>query len=268
MGIILSGAKGAVACFKTAMLKPVSHQKHAPTWLRPERPVIVNTTIPTTETLSRELGMTIHQQVSHAIDGLIACLPDPKQLSPELRRRIIARYTAVLEGNFIYWMTGAYLSVRSEEARAKILENLLEEVRDSHPRMLRTFTLCAHAAPTDADAHAVHADLTNVRLFIGRLSPCRIVTMMAFFEGFIQKFMPYLAELAAMQGSSEFEYTDVHGVCDITHTQELFNALTAEMALHASDSASDLFEGVTLLSKLIRCIVDPAAEKAAFAQAS
>ena len=42
--------------------------------------------------------------------------------------------------------------------------------------------------------------------------------MMAFFEGFIQKFMAYLAELAAAQGSTEFEYTDVHGVCDVTHT--------------------------------------------------
>ena len=27
------------------------------------------------------------------------------------------------------------------------------------------------------------------------------------------------------------EYTDVHGVCDVTHTEELFRALDAEMAL-------------------------------------
>ena len=57
------------------------------------------------------------------------------------------------------------------------------------------------------------------------------VVTMAFFEGFIQRFMPYLAELASAQGSAEMEYTDVHGVCDITHTQELFRALEAEMAL-------------------------------------
>jgi glyoxylate utilization-related uncharacterized protein len=143
----------------------------------------------------------------------------------------------------------------------------MEEVRDSHPRMLRTFTLCAHAAPTDGDALAIHADLTNVRLFLGRLNACRIVTMMAFFEGFIQRFMAYLAELATMQGSAEFEYTDVHGVCDVTHTQELFNSLEAEMTLHPAESTTDLFEGVRLLRKLIQCIVDPVAEKMVFTQA-
>ena len=227
----------------------------------------MTTTSLTTQSLGPELGTTIQQQINQAIEALLASLPDPKQLSSEQRRGIIARYTAVLEGNFIYWMTGAYLSVRSEEARAKIIENLLEEVRDSHPRMLRTFTLSAHAAPTDVDVQAVHADLTNVRLFVGRLSSCRIVTMMAFFEGFIQKFMAYLAELAALQGSAEFEYTDVHGVCDITHTQELFNSLNAEMALHSPESTSDLLEGVTLLTKLIRCIVDPATDQMVFTQA-
>lgn len=227
----------------------------------------MNTTASTTQALSAELGTTIQPQINHAIESLLASLPDPKQLSPEQRRGMIARYSAVLEGNFIYWMTGAYLAVRSEEARGKILENLTEEVRDSHPRMLRTFTLCAQAAPTDADAAAVHTDLTNVRLFVGRLSACRIVTMMAFFEGFIQRFMPYLAELAALQGSGEFEYTDVHGVCDITHTQELFNSLDAEMGLHAPEPTANLFEGVNLLSKLIRSIINPAAEKMVFTQA-
>ena len=206
---------------------------------------------------SPTLGTSIQQNVNLAIEELMASLPDPKTSSAEQRRAIIARYTAVLEGNFIYWMTGAYLAVRSEEAREKILENLMEEVRDSHPRMLRTFTLCAHAAPTAEDAMSIHNDLTNVRLFLGRLSSCRIVTMMAFFEGFIQRFMPYLAELARMQGSSEFEYTDVHGVCDVTHTMELFNSLTAELALHATESSADLFEGVNLLRTLIHTIIEP-----------
>jgi hypothetical protein len=93
----------------------------------------------------------------------------------------------------------------------------------------------------------------NVRLFIGRLSAVRIVLTMAFFEGFIQRFMPYLAELARRQGSTEQEYTDVHGVCDITHTQELFRALEAEINL-AQDpvpTGESLFEGVGLLRTLM-----------------
>lgn len=198
---------------------------------------------------------SIQAQVDRAIEDLLGSLPNPGQLSTEQRRGIIARYTAVLEGNFIYWMTGAYISVGSDEARAKIMDNLREEVRDCHPGMMRRFALAARAIPTDADAQAVHRNLMNVRFFIGRLSPVPIVVTMAFFEGFIQRFMPYLAELAQRQGSAEMEYTDVHGVCDITHTQELFRALEAEMALEPAVPDSEMFEGVELLRALIQNIV-------------
>jgi hypothetical protein len=67
--------------------------------------------------------------------------------------------------------------------------------------------------------------------------------------------MPYLAELAQRQGSAEMEYTDVHGVCDITHTQELFRALEAEMALTRSIPEQEMFEGVELLRTLSQNIV-------------
>ena len=198
---------------------------------------------------------TIETRITRAIDETLASFPDPDVLSAEERRRIIARYTAVLEGNFIYWMTGAYLSVGSDEARAKIIDNLREEVRDCHPGMMRRFAMAANAAPTEADSEAVYRNLMDVRMFIGRLSPVPIVVTMAFFEGFIQRFMPYLAELAQQQGSSEMEYTDVHGVCDITHTQELFRALDAELALAPPISDQEMFEGVELLRRLIGNIV-------------
>jgi len=200
--------------------------------------------------------VSIQARIEETIEDLLASLPVPGRLSAQERRGIIARYTAVLEGNFIYWMTGALLSVRSNEAREKILENLREEVRDCHPGMMRRFALAADAVPTEADAAAVYRNLMNVRLFIGRLSPVPIVVTMAFFEGFIQRFMAYLAELAEGQGSAEREYTDVHGVCDVTHTQELFRALDAEMALAPAVSDRDMFEGVELLRTLIQDIVN------------
>jgi hypothetical protein len=167
---------------------------------------------------------------------------------------MIARYTAVLEGNFIYWMTGAYISVESPDAHATILRNLREELSDCHPEMLRRFAIAAGAIPTASDALDVQSDLRKVRLFIGRLSNLRIVAMMAFFEGFIQRFMPYLAELARAQGSLEEEYTDVHGVCDVAHTQELYGALEAEMSMEERETP-DLFEGVNLLQALIQKII-------------
>ena len=199
---------------------------------------------------------SIQGYTGSVVDHLLASLPPVEQLSADERRGMIARYAAVLEGNFIYWMTGAYLSVRTEEARSIILDNLHEEVRDCHPGMMRRFALAAHAVPRASDAFAVYPSLSNVRLFIGRLSPVPIVVMMAFFEGFIQKFMAYLADLAQRQGSAELEYTDVHGVCDVAHTQGLFRALEAEMAV-AQDSGEpvkNIFEGVDLLQTLIRDI--------------
>jgi hypothetical protein len=198
---------------------------------------------------------SIQTHIDRAINDLLASLPNPGTLSAEQRRGIIARYTAVLEGNFIYWMTGAYISVGSDEARAKIMDNLREEVRDCHPGMMRRFALAARAIPTDTDAQAVYRNLMDVRLFIGRLSPVPTVVTMAFFEGFIQRFMPYLADLAHRQGSAEMEYTDVHGICDVTHTQELFRALEAEMALDPRVPEMELFEGVALLRRLIQSIV-------------
>src|SRR3989449_4051531 len=200
---------------------------------------------------------SLQEHIDRATQDLIASCRDPERLSPEERRGIIARYSAVLEGNFIYWMTAAYLSVGSAEAHAIIQDNLLEEVRDNHPGMLRKFAIAAHAVPTDSDALAVYRNLEAVRQFVSRLSSVPIVVMMAFFEGFITRFMSYLAELAGLQGSAEREYTDVHGVCDIVHTQELFRALQAEMTL-AEDPlppAKSLIEGVEVLRTLIQDVV-------------
>jgi hypothetical protein len=196
----------------------------------------------------------IQAHVDREIDATFATLTDPAHLSADARRGIIARYAAVLEGNFIYWMTGAYIAAASEEARAKIIDNLREEVRDCHPGMMRRFALAAQAVPTQDDAAAVYRSMSDVRQFIGRLSAVPSVVAMAYFEGFIQRFMPYLAELATRQGSSELEYTDVHGVCDITHTQELFRALEAELALAPDMPPQQMYEGIALLRALIQDI--------------
>jgi Iron-containing redox enzyme len=198
----------------------------------------------------------IKQNINNMIDELINSLPDPDTLTSAERRGIIARYSAVLEGNFIYWMTATLLAVQTEEARPILLDNLHEEVRDAHPAMLRRFAIAAHAFPTDTDALAVHEDLTNMRLFLARLSGVQSVLTMAFFEGYIQKFMAYLADLAQRQGSSEMEYTDVHGVCDIEHTEGLFRALALEMSVSPLDPQQDLYEGVHLLRTLMQTIVD------------
>jgi len=68
--------------------------------------------------------------------------------------------------------------------------------------------------------------------------------------------MGFLADLAGVLGSSERVYTDVHGVCDITHTAELFRALQLEMTINPISPDADLFEGVDVLRTLIVAIVN------------
>ena len=99
---------------------------------------------------------SVQDQVNNMIEELIASLPAPSTLTSDERRGIIARYSAVLEGNFIYWMTAALIAVKTEEAREELIENLHEEVKDAHPAMLRRFAIAAHAYPTDADAMAIN----------------------------------------------------------------------------------------------------------------
>jgi hypothetical protein len=208
-------------------------------------------------------GASVQQQVTMMIDDFIAKLPNPAQLTDEERRGIIARYTAVLEGNFIYWMTATYLATHSEEARAILVDNLMEEVRDSHPVMLRRFTMAANAFPSSEDVLAVHETMTKMRLFLGKLQGVQSLAAMAFFEGLIQKYMPFLATLAAARGSAEMEYTDVHGVCDIAHSEGLFRAVSLENAINPIGADADLFEGVELLSDVFHSVMQEPAKNLA-----
>jgi hypothetical protein len=211
---------------------------------------------------SNSLGRTL----SLRVDELIASIPQPATLSPDARRGIIARYGAVLEGNFIYWMTACFLAAKSEDARAIVGNNLHEEIRDCHPGMLRKFVRGAGVIQEDLHSAAIESNLARVRSFVSHLSPTALIAMMAFFEMFIQRFMSTLEEIAALQGSVEFEYTRVHGTCDIVHSEELVHALEAEIALvpPSQNIYADLFEGVEHLRGLIQDIVfgpDPGASK-------
>lgn len=216
----------------------------------------MTTTITTPQELENVLDASATpEMINSLISELMDSLPDSKRMTNSERRGIIARYTSVLEGNFIYWMTATLLAVKSEEARPILLENLHEEVSDAHPVMMRKFAIAAGAYPDAKDALAVDEDLTKMRRFVGKLSGVQSLLTMAFFEGFIQKFMAYLAELASGLGSTEMEYTDVHGVCDIAHTAGLIRAFEIESAGYPLDPNEDVFEGAILLRNVINSIV-------------
>lgn len=200
------------------------------------------------------VDLSIQERITSIIDNQINRLTPVDQLTSEQARGIIARYSAVLEGNFIYWMTATYLAIHVEEAREIIIDNLTEEVRDSHPAMLRKFAIEANAFPTGADALEIDPELHRMRLFLGKMQGVQSLAAMAYFETYIQRFMSYLADLAAARGSAERVYTDVHGVCDIAHSEGLFRAVSLEMAINPMKPGADLYEGVDLLSTLIDSI--------------
>src|SRR5256712_12573388 len=209
-------------------------------------------------TLERTHLERASEHIELAIDDAMASLPKAEHLSAHDRRGIIARYTAVLEGNFIYWMTATYLSVSSAEAHEIIKDNLLEEVRDNHPGMLRRFAVAAGGNSTDVDRMAIQQDLQADRPFVRRVANFQPNVIEAFFEGFIQKLLAYLADLAARQGSRETEYTDVHSVVDIAHTQGLLTAFATELELQKDPvSSPTLYEGVEVLRCLIKTIIRP-----------
>ncbi len=199
---------------------------------------------------------SLQARIGRTIDELLAAFPSPERLTPAQRRGIVARYSAVLEGNFIYWMTATYLAVISPDAQAIIAENLREEIRDNHPGMLRRFAAAAHAMPNDRDALDMSRTIQSVRAFVGGLSGIKLLAMMAFFEGWINRFMPYLADLGTRLGSAETEYTDVHGVVDVLHSQELLRAFAAEVACTegALPEEWELFEGIDVLRALIEAV--------------
>jgi hypothetical protein len=51
------------------------------------------------------------------------------------------------------------------------------------------------------------------------------------------------------------EYTDVHGVCDIAHTEGLIQALSTEMVLNPLRPDANVLEGVELLEALMHRVV-------------
>ncbi len=174
-------------------------------------------------------GDPIQQRIAAIVDEMMAQLPNPQQLTAEERRGIIARYSAVLEGNFIYWMTATFLAVKSQRSASDFAREPFRGVPRLSPGNDAQVRHRSSRIPDRPRCARVGANLTRMRLFLGRMQGVPSLVSMAFFETWIQRFMPFLAALAAAQGSTEMEYTDVHGVCDVAHSQELFRAVAIEL---------------------------------------
>lgn len=154
---------------------------------------------------------------------------DSPQRSSEEIKRIVGRYCATFEGNFITWLAGALISCRSLQSKHAVELNLFDEIREDHPSMLRNFAKNVYAEPTKEDYQYVEMEVANVRTMIASLSGLKSIALLAFLENTSEVFIPHLAKLAKKLNATEFTYTEAHGVADIAHAQLFLEALSDEM---------------------------------------
>ena len=175
-------------------------------------------------------------------------------ISDDEARKIIKRYAAAIEGNFLAWMGGASISARSVVSKFAADENLWVEIRDDHPSMLRNFAKCAKAEPDAQDFQYVHNEVKAIRNLVGELSGVKNIALMAALENTSASFIPYLAELAKRLGCTDLTYTDVHGEADIEHANQFLEALSDEQELGYQNSEKEIDDTLALTLGLLKKI--------------
>lgn len=196
---------------------------------------------------------TIKAKILRLQTEVHAFLPSLDQLAPEQCRTIIQKYVAAIQGNFVNWMAAAAVSGRSVQARFAAEENIYVEMRDDHPGMLRRFAVAAHAEPTAEQYTAVEPLVQEVRVMVAEMSGAKNTALMGALESTSAEFIPFLAALAKKLGSSDFQYTDIHGEADVEHADQFLWALSHEQKHYPDfDTQFDVSLAVTL--RLLRTI--------------
>lgn len=170
-------------------------------------------------------------KMSKATSEVNNFLPAIEKVSKQQATKIIQRYTASIEGNFLSWMGGASISARSVLSKFAADENLWVEIKDNHPGMLRRFAQDCKAEPNSEDYRYAEKEVNEVRRIVADLSGIKTITLMATLENTSSAFIPFLAELGKKVGCTNFTYTDVHGEADIEHANQFLEALTDEQSL-------------------------------------
>ena len=109
-------------------------------------------------------------------------LPTLAWLSNDQKRRILKRYVAALEGNFLAWMAATSITCRSMKSRYAADQNLWDEISEDHPGMLREFAKSADAEPDAADFDAVAYQVSEIRRLVSELSGLKNIPLLTTLE--------------------------------------------------------------------------------------
>ena len=81
----------------------------------------------------------VEGQLKLASDRVKSFLVPTEILSEPQARLIIGTYRVAIEPNFIQWMTQAYENAKSQKAKIALKKNIVDEISQDHPKMLRDF---------------------------------------------------------------------------------------------------------------------------------
>ena len=163
-----------------------------------------------------------------------ALLVDPESITSAQAKVILSRYTAGVGDNFIKWLGAALVSARSLEARFAASENLMVEVRDNHPKMLRDFAKGSGALPGREDyAHAAVC-LDEIHLHVRHMSGIYLISLIQLLETVSADYIPWLAAISKKLGNTNFNYCDIHGEADAHHAEQFRKAVVAESQFYKS----------------------------------
>ncbi len=182
--------------------------------------------------MKQAIDPLVTRELQAACQNVAACLPDLTQLSQEQERKIMKRYVAAFEGNFVVWMAAAIVSTRSLQGRYAASENLIVEVRDDHPGMLREFARSMACEPDACDYASIFKAVGRIRQMVSRLSGLECLTLMATIENTSAIFVPWMEKVAKELGSTNLRYLLIHGEADVEHANQFAWAVSQEMIHH------------------------------------
>ena len=161
-------------------------------------------------------------------EAVARCLVPLDELGKGRMRRIMQKYVAAVEPNFIPWVAAGVISARSVQGRYAASENLLEEIQGDHQEMLRDFAMDADCEPEAKHYRIVRLAVQNIRNLVGQMDGLQNIAFLAHLENTSAAFIPYLAQIAKRLGSKNFTYTDAHGIADVEHAKQFLWALGHE----------------------------------------
>lgn len=176
--------------------------------------------------------MKHNQTIEEALEKFTHEFEKVKTTHPEEQRKVLARYAVAIQPNFTQWLATTASSVRSNRARKIISQNLYDEISQDHPGMLNRFCGAASVTLSPEDVENSTKDLYYINGDVfdrGYATSVRKVAALSVMENASALFIPTLENYARNLGSTDFEYTQVHGVADIEHAQELVEALNHEI---------------------------------------